>query len=146
MGFAEEGDGFFQEAASLIYGKLSEEERTQLLSELLEENIAHIEQLKPRWRFFRLLRFIQIGYMRAQGWAIEVHKILKEKNWSEPDVIIDDVIITDLNNEKMSLSELEKFQPAITDAMLYQLLDKLELKKEYEEYLRSLKARRQSEW
>jgi hypothetical protein len=146
MEFAEEEDRFFKEAATLIYGKLSEEERTQLLTELLEENIANIEELKPKWRLFRLLRFIQVGYTRVQKWVIEVREILREKNWNEPEAIIDDVIITDLNNEKMSMNELEKFQPARVDAVFDELLDRLELKKEYEEYMRSLKTWRQGEW
>lgn len=92
MDFAGEEDKFFEEASSLIYKELSEEERMQLQMELLEENIAYVGELKPKWRFFRLLRFIQVGYARVQRWASGIREILREINSNKSEVFIDEVV------------------------------------------------------
>ena len=143
MSLKNEEFDFFEEASSLIYRWLSEEEREQLHRELYSEEVRNITELRPELRFFRLLHFIQVKYIKVEEWVSRISDLLETISSKNPDFLIEDLSFKDTNNEDVSLSELqEKVTEAKPQTAFEDFLRQLGLQKEFEYYTVSS----QKEW
>jgi len=134
---------FFEEASSLIYRWFSEEERAQLHRELSSEEVRNILELRPELRFFRLLHFIQVKYIKVEEWVSRISDLLETLSSKNPDFLIEDLVFKDVNNEDVSLFELqEKVTEAKLQTAFEDFLRQLGLRKEFEYYIGSS----QKEW
>jgi len=121
--------------ASLIYKWFSEEERVQLHSELYSEGVRNITELRPELRFFRLLHFIQVKYIKIEEWVSKISDLLETIGSKNPDLLIEDLVFKDANNEAVSLLELqEKVTEAKPRTVFENFLRQLRLQKEFEDY------------
>lgn len=135
LGSENEGVNFFEEASSLIYSWLSEEERRQLHEELYSEEIRDISELIPELRLLRLLHFIQVKYIRVAEWVEGISGLLKTINFKKPDFVIEDVVFKDADNEDVSLLWLqEKLREAKPEVTFENFLSQVGLREEYENY------------
>jgi hypothetical protein len=131
-------DNFFEEASGLIYNWLSDEEKLQLNLELIEEETINIKNLKPKLRFFRLLHFLYVKYIRVDDWVIKLHVFLETIN-SKTQKIIVDLKFKDTNEEEVSLLEYsKKLRSANLKSFFEELLEQTELKEEFNFYIDSL--------
>jgi hypothetical protein len=128
--------GFFEEATSLIYKWLSEEERMQLHREFHSEEVRDITELEPELRFFRLLHFIQVKYIKAEEWVRGISDLLETISSENPNFFMKDVTFKDTNDEDVSLVELrEKLSEARPQVAFANFLRQLGLQEEFERYL-----------
>jgi len=141
-----EEDDFFEEASSLIYNQLSEEDKIQLHTELADEETPDIKELEPKIRFFRLLNFIEVRYVRVEDWTKKTFDSLEYINSKSQNLPIEDLVFKDANNEDVSfrslLSRLETLKPRKSFEVL---LVQLGLQEEFRKYLDSPKVE-WSEW
>ena len=108
MSLENEEFNFFEEASSLIYKWLSEEERMQLRRELYSEEVGSIEELRPELRFLRLLHFIQVKYIKVENWANRISDLLEVFRSKNQRLFIEDTVFKDANGEDVSLMELRE--------------------------------------
>ncbi len=135
-------DDFFEAASLLIYNWLSNEEKLQLHLELIEEEILNIKTLRPKLRFFRLLHFLNVKYVRVDGWVTEIHGFLETINSKSQknQNIIEDITFKDTNEEEVSLFEYStKLRSANLKSLFEEFLEQTELKEEFNFYIDSLK-------
>jgi hypothetical protein len=133
---------FFEEASSLIYTWLSEEERNQLLMELYGENVRNIAELSPELRFFRLLHFLEVRFIRVEKWVSRITELLENISSKNSNLFIEDLIFKDANDEDVSLMELrEKLGEVKPQSAFDDLLWQLEFKEDYERYMSSSQVR-----
>jgi hypothetical protein len=138
LGFENGEFNFFEEASSLIYKWLSEEERVQLHREFFSEEVRDITELEPELRFFRLLHFIQVKYIKAEEWVSGISGLLETISSENPNFLMEDVIFKDVNDKDVGLIELrEKFSEARPQIAFANFLRQLELQEEFERYLAS---------
>lgn len=138
MGLENGEINFFEEASSLIYKWLSEEERMQLHREFYSEEVRDITELEPELRLFRLLHFIQVKYIKAEEWVSGIAGLLETISSENPNFLTEDVIFKDANDEDVSLMGLrEKFSEARPQSAFTNFLRQLELQEEFERYLAS---------
>lgn len=131
---------FFQEASSLLYNWLPEEEKRQLHIELAGEEILSIKELRPDLRFFRLLHFIQVKYVKVEEWIARIFGFVKTINSNNPDFPITDVVLKDANDKNVSLGVLWKALKTVMSEIDFQsFLKQLELQEGFRTYLDSLK-------
>ena len=142
MSIENENSGFFEEASSLIYRWLSEEERNQLIMELYGENVRNIAELSPELRFFRLLHFIEVRFIRVEKWISRIAELLQNISSKNPDLFMEDLVFKDANDEDVSLFDLqEKLREVKPQSAFEDLLRQLELKEDYERYVSSSQDR-----
>lgn len=143
MSIENENFDFFKEASSLIYRWLSEEERNQLLMELYGENVRNIAELSPQLRFFRLLHFIEVRFIRVGKWVSRIAELLENISSENSDLFIEDLIFKDANDEDVRLFELrEELREVKPQSAFEDLLRQLEFKEDYERYMSSSQVRR----
>jgi len=142
LGIENESLDFFEEASSLIYKWLSEEERNQLLMELYGENVRNIAELSPELQFFRLLHFIEVRFIRVEKWGSRIAELLENIRSKNSDLFIEDLVFKDANNDDVSLLELrEKLREAKPKITFEHFLQQLGLQKEYERFIASSRER-----
>ena len=142
MGIENENFDFFEEASSLIYKWLSEEERNQLLMELYGENVRNISELSPELRFFRLLHFIEVRFIRVEKWVSRIAELLENISSKNSDFFIEDIVFKGANDEDVSLLELrEKLREIKPQSAFEDLLQQIGFKEEYERYMSSSQVR-----
>lgn len=142
MGIENENFDFFEEASSLIYRWLSEEERNQLVMELYGENVRNIAELSPELRFFRLLHFIEVRFIRVEKWVSRITELLENISSKNSNLFIEDLVFKDANDEDVSLLELrEKLREVKPQSAFDDLLRQLEFKEDYERYMNSTQVR-----
>ena len=133
---------FFEEASSLIYRWLSKEERMQLHRELYGEDVRNIEELRPELRFFRLLHFLEVRFIRVEKWVSRITELLENISSKNSNLFIEDLIFKDANDEDVSLMELrEKLGEVKPQSAFDDLLWQLEFKEDYERYMSSSQVR-----
>lgn len=129
---------FFEEASSLIYSWLSEEERRQLHEELYNEEVRDISELIPELRLLRLLHFIQVKYIRVAEWVDGTLGLLETISFKDPDLVIGDLVFKDADNKDVSLLWLQKkLREAKPQVTFKDFLRQLGLQEEFENYLAS---------
>ena len=139
MGNENEGVNFFEEASSLIYSWLSEEERRQLHEELYSEEVRDISELVPELRLLRLLHFIQVKYIRVAEWVDGISGLLETISFKNPDFVIEDIVFKDADNDDVSLLWLqEKLREAKPQVTFENFLSQVGLREEYGNYTASL--------
>ncbi|UCE15616.1 MAG: hypothetical protein JSV12_07020 [Candidatus Bathyarchaeota archaeon] len=127
----------------MIYRWLSEEERNQLLMELYGENVRNIAELSPQLRFFRLLHFIEVRFIRVGKWVSRIAELLENISSENSDLFIEDLIFKDANDEDVRLFELrEELREVKPQSAFEDLLRQLEFKEDYERYMSSSQVRR----
>ena len=130
---------FFREAANAIYEWLPIDKRVKLGLELASEGKSNIEELKERARFFRLLRFLEVNYIRVVDWSDNTLKLLEKVNQAKESPI-EDIELRLFEKEKNSLTKIFKeLSETEIRSLFYDTLDKLELSEEYAKYSISLK-------
>jgi disulfide oxidoreductase YuzD len=68
--------GFYEQAAKEIYEWLSIEKKDKLANELFSMELSNINDLDPRERFFMLMNFLEVNYVKPLEWAKEAIEIL----------------------------------------------------------------------
>lgn len=133
---------FFEKAAIIIYEWLSDEEKLKLNSELSSEGLLDIDDLRITDRFFRLLNFLEVNYIKVQKWIEEIFQCLKEINAiSQNNTKIKDVEIKHFRGESLRISEVaEKFSETDLGDYFIATLRKLELEEEYKRYIARLRG------
>jgi hypothetical protein len=134
-----EADDFFESAFSMIYNKLTSDEKSEFNEELSGENMTY-KELTPKNRFFGLLRFIEVKYMMMTKWIEGISNSLAfmGDSYDGEDHLID-IVFVDAEQNEVSFRELErqghKFRELVDNHKL--LLKQLKLVRDYENYLRS---------
>ena len=76
---SKEDNEFFEEGSAIIYDSLPFEDKVKLHRELLDEGFLTIEDLTPvSERFFRLLHFLDVNYVKPADWTRETIEIIKK--------------------------------------------------------------------
>jgi len=133
---------FFKEASSLIYHWLTEEERVQLLTELHDEDIRNIEELRPDMRFFRLFHFIQVKYIKVEEWVNSIFRNLESISSKSSNFFAEDLVFKDANDKNVSLLDLQERLTDIRPQSIFRnLLEQVELQEQFKLYLDHLKKR-----
>lgn len=140
MSFLTREDSFWEEASALLYDWLSEDDRWLLRSELYEEDIADLRELSPNIRFFRLLHFVQVKYIRVEEWVDAISGFVETINSKNPDATIEGIILEDEEGKEVSLRQIRREVHELRpQAVFGELLETLELQEEYSLFLQSLK-------
>ena len=140
MSLVREEDDFFEEASSLIYSWLSEEEKRQLQAELIEEETASIQELRSDLRFFRLLHFIQVKYIKVEEWISAIFHLLEVVNSKSPNVQIEDIVFKDADDKDVSIRKIQgELRIAKPETIFQGFLEQIKLRSEFSRYLTSLK-------
>jgi hypothetical protein len=135
---------FFKDASDLIYNWLSDEERIQLHEEL-GDGIRSINDLEPNERFFALLRFVEVKYVKITKWIDDILSLLETIKWKDPDFVTEDIVFSETDGEYASLREIQRrLRGAFTEAGGSQdieaLLERLNLRELFNHYVESLKG------
>lgn len=132
---------FFARAANIIYEWLSDEDKLEFNAELRSEGFFGIDDLTVKDRFFRLLNFLEVKYIRVERWIEKIHQCLEEINVaSKNNTKIEDIEIKRLLDKSLTVSEVgEKFLQKEATEHFNRTLEKLGLKEGYERYITKLK-------
>lgn len=127
---------FFRDATNKIYNWLPLDKKTKLNIELASEELSNIEELAEKERFFRLLHFLEVNYIKVVDWAEQTIQRLKRFDEAHEITNIKDIEIELVERETFSLHKIfnELSESGIKD-LFYSTLDSLELEKEYKYYL-----------
>ena len=127
---------FFRDAANKIYDWLPPDKKIKLHIELASEGLSNIEELAENERFFRLLHFLEVNYIKVVDWTEQTIQRLKRFDEAHEITNIKDIEIELAERETFSLHKIsnELLESKITD-LFYSTLDSLELGKEYKYYL-----------
>lgn len=130
---------FFREAANTIYEWLPIDKRVKLGLELASEGKSNIEELNERDRFFRLLHFLEVNYIRVVDWSGNTLKLLETVNQAKESPI-KDIELRLFEKEKNSLTKIFKeLSETGIRSLFYDTLNKLELSEEYARHFINLK-------
>lgn len=135
-----ETDGFFENAFSMIYEKLTSDEKTEFNEELSGEGITY-KTLTSKHRFLSLLRFIEVKYVMMTKWIEGISNSLAIIGDSHKgEFNLTDIVFTDAVQNEVSFRELEEQRHKLGGlaSSLRQLLVQLGLEADYQSYLRSL--------
>lgn len=136
---SENDRSFFREAANAIYEWLPIDKRVKLSLELASEGKSNIEELKERDRFFRLLRFLEVNYIRVVDWSSDTLKLLEKVNQAIESPI-EDIELRLSEKEESSLTRiLKELSETGIRSLFYDTLGKLKLSEEYAKYSINLK-------
>lgn len=130
---------FFEQAATEIYEWLPNDKRMKFDMELISEGFSDIEDLNVRERFFRLLHFLEVNYVKPVNWAnniLESPIFTRRVEGNLPRFWIE------LENE-VRIDELAK-QLEVTEAF-HSVLKDLKIDFEYKRYLENLKGEPRNE-
>ena len=132
----ENDKSFFRDAATAIYNWLPPDKKIKLNLELASEGLSNIEELKEKERFFRLLHFLEVNYVKVVDWTEQTIARLKRINETQEITKIKDIEIELPEKGRTSFRKItsELSESEIKD-LFYSTLDSLELGKEYKYYL-----------
>ncbi len=130
---------FFKEASNVIYNWLSPEKRLKFSQELATEGLSNIEDLKEKERFFRLLHFLEVNYIKVVEWAGKTLESLNAINKSSKNPV-KDIKLELTEQEGTSFSEIfNDLSESKIKTLFYSTLDQLEISSEYKKQLFSKK-------
>lgn len=113
-----------------------------MVMELYGENVRNIAELSPELRFFRLLHFIEVRFIRVEKWVSRITELLENISSKNSNLFIEDLVFKDANDEDVSLLELrEKLREVKPQSAFDDLLRQLEFKEDYERYMNSTQVR-----
>ena len=126
---------FFKEASYIIYNWLPSEKKLKLSQELVNEGFSNIEDLKEKERFFRLLLFLEVNYIKVVEWADTTLESLNAINKSSKNPI-KDIKLEFTEQEGTSFLEiLNELTESRIKSLFYSTLDQLEISSEYKKHL-----------
>lgn len=140
-------EDFFSEAYRAMYNWLSEDEKVQFSLELINDEGQIHDDSNSEFRFFRLLNFIEIKYIRLEKYVKTIYEEIENVSNNNSDYIIKDIIIKDENDADFLLSTLGNYINEINPESLFKkLLINLEIEKNYIKYLEIIKGRDDDKW
>ena len=97
---------FFEEVFSLIYEWLSEGDKIQLKREISNQEFPSFDELSPMIRFFRLLNFIEVRYIKIENWIDKTSELLETFRLENEGFNLSDLVIIDDNKQTIKFSNL----------------------------------------
>lgn len=136
----EDDKSFFRDAANAIYEFLPLDKRIKLNLEFMSEGFSDIKELGEKERFFRLLHFLEVNYIRVVDWAGGTIERLRRIDEAQKKSSIKDIEIELFGKEKTSLYKIYK---ELSDRKIKDLfnstISSLELEQEYKRYVINIK-------
>jgi hypothetical protein len=115
------GDVFYEQAAKEIYDWLPVEKKVKLGNELSSEGVLDITDLDIEERFFRLLNFLELNYIKPIEWTKEAVETLNK-------IDSEKLVKTGIFDEKSKIIELE---PNINLNKLFKELSTIRLREDF---------------
>lgn len=136
MGFSNAENIFYEQAYTLIYNWLTEEEKTQFKLELLYEE-EYDEKLNLETSFFRILQFVYVKYINLEKYTNGILNLTNDKLNKYSDIKIEDIIIDDLDNE-ISIKEIDaRLKSENLLQIFHSFLKEINVQEEYENYIKT---------
>lgn len=139
--FDESDNEFFEEATKEIYKWLPLHKKVKLNNELLNEGVVGLKDLNVTERFFRLLHFIDVNYIKPVDWCQQtvgsikrINTPIEVNNFQLIKVELKEGIYLDEISEKLAKSEIKK--------LFFSTLEEIGVKDRYEKYLKDKKEGR----
>jgi hypothetical protein len=123
---------FYKQASKMIYKWLPPDKKIKLNFELIGEGKSGIRDMEDEERFFRLMNFLEVNYVRVKDWVDETAKRLQKLNEMLGDNQIKDIEIELFGNKKVKLLEVRR---ELSDTQLqnefFSTLKNLKLENDY---------------
>jgi hypothetical protein len=136
----ENAKSFFRDAAHTIYEWLPTDKKIKLGLELTAEGLSNIEELSEKERFFRLLHFLEVNFVKVVDWAAETLELLRKVNEAQKNPSINDVELGLFEKEKTTLYQiLKELSETEIGKQFNATLAKLQVEEEYKRYIITIK-------
>jgi hypothetical protein len=131
---SDEDEKFFRDGAKMIYDWLPVEMKNKLGQEIAAEGLSDIMDLGEKKRFFRLLNFLEVNYVKIGLWMNKTLKHVEKLQDPQKKDSISDIEI-EFGGEKIRLSDmLAEFTKNEIDVLFDSTLKNLGLTEKYKAY------------
>ena len=137
--FNDEQKQFFKEAYKIIYHWLPFDKKIKLALELASEGLTDTEKLNEREQFFHLLHFLEVNYVKIINWTEKTLDLLNIINQTQLERNKQRIEIA-FDGENNLTDVYQNLKKSEVDRLFFSVLDQLEIKSEYEQYLLNLKG------
>ena len=125
---------FFKEASKTIYDWLPIDKKNKLSQEIASEGLLDIRDMEDEDRFFRLLNFLEMNYVKIGQWMEETLKHVSELSNLSKEKKVTDVEIQ-FSEEKVGLSTMSaEFSQSEIESLFRSTLKNLGLVENYKKY------------
>lgn len=131
---SDEDEKFFRDGSKMIYDWLPVEMKNKLSQEIAAEGLSDVMDLRAKERFFRLLNFLEINYVKVGLWMDKTLQLVAKLRGSRKENSVSDIEI-EFGNEKIRLSAmLAEFSENEIDGLFHSTLKNLGIVEKYKTY------------
>lgn len=131
---SDEDEKFFRDGSKMIYDWLPVEMKNKLSQEIAAEGLSDIMDLREKERFFRLLNFLEINYVKIGLWMNKTLQHVGKLRGPQKENSVSDIEI-EFGEEKIRLSAmLAEFSENGIEALFHSTVKNLGLVEKYKTY------------